>query len=190
MYSPCLSSPPTDTNAPESAREVGPRYLLLKRGLYYRPDNCGYTGIKEYAGRYEESDASPEDGITAIHEDEAPEYTAACFEDLKLKHVSDKLAAANALIESQSAEIARKDELREIGIARYTVAETALTAAIEGQSYWQARAERAEKALEKIHAHVAHGFLGDWSIALKEIRKIATDTLADAQQTPKEMRDA
>ncbi|EQA97252.1 hypothetical protein L286_23285 [Sphingobium sp. HDIP04] len=73
--------------------EQGDRFLLVKRGLYYRPGNRGYTGIKDRAGRYPESDASPEDGITAIHEDEAPEYSQACFADLKEKHMIGKIAA-------------------------------------------------------------------------------------------------
>lgn len=30
----------------------GRRYLILKRDLYYRPNACGYTGIKDHAGRY------------------------------------------------------------------------------------------------------------------------------------------
>ncbi|APL94124.1 hypothetical protein [Sphingobium indicum] len=73
--------------------EQGDRFLLVKRGLYYRPGNQGYTGIKDRAGRYPESDASPEDGITAIHEDDAPEYSQACFADLKEKHMLGKIAA-------------------------------------------------------------------------------------------------
>ncbi|EQB03873.1 hypothetical protein [Sphingobium sp. HDIP04] len=73
--------------------EQGDRFLLVKRGLYYRPGNRGYTGIKDRAGRYPEGDASPEDGITAIHEDDAPEYSQACFADLKEKHMLGKIAA-------------------------------------------------------------------------------------------------
>ena len=28
------------------------KYLIMKRGVYYRPNNAGYTGIKDEAGRY------------------------------------------------------------------------------------------------------------------------------------------
>lgn len=53
-------------------------YLLLKRGWYYRPDNCGYTGSKLQAGRYPKSRADAAAGITAIHEDDAPDYSPEC----------------------------------------------------------------------------------------------------------------
>ena len=75
-----------------------PRYLLVKRGLYYRPDNCGYTGIKEHAGRYREVDALGLDGVMAIHEDEAPDYSSACFEDLKEAHLKSRIAALEAAL--------------------------------------------------------------------------------------------
>lgn len=84
------------------------RYLILKRGLYYRPDECGYTGIKDHAGRYSlfvaKSIAAPNgpdgpaDGITFVHEDDAKDFTDACFDDLKAAHLEKKitaLAAAN-----------------------------------------------------------------------------------------------
>lgn len=61
------------------------RYLLVKRGLYYRPGNQGYTGIKDHAGRYFESDAY--EGVTAIHEDDAPEFSPSCFHDLREDHL-------------------------------------------------------------------------------------------------------
>lgn len=91
-----------DTN--QRARE----YLLVKRGLYYRPDNQGYTGIRDLAGRYFESDASPEDGVTAVHHEEAPLFSAACFDDLKVKHLLGKIAEAE-----ERATSARDEALRE-----------------------------------------------------------------------------
>ena len=72
------------------------RYLLMKRDLYYAPDNKGYTGIKDKAGRYLESDASPRNGVTAIHEDEAPDFSPACWDDLKVAHLQDRIAALEA----------------------------------------------------------------------------------------------
>jgi hypothetical protein len=63
------------------------RYLLMKRGLYYRPDECGYTGVKAEAGRYREADASPEHGVSAIHEDEAPVFAPACWDATKIAHL-------------------------------------------------------------------------------------------------------
>jgi hypothetical protein len=67
------------------------KYLLVKRGLYYRPDNQGYTGVKVCAGRYLESDASPEVGVTAIHQDEAPMFSPACWNDIKVQHLLDRI---------------------------------------------------------------------------------------------------
>ncbi len=73
---------------------VMPKYLLIKRGLYYRPNNMGYTGIKDQAGRYEASEAY--EGVTAIHEDEAPEYAPACWNDVKIGDMQAKLDAITA----------------------------------------------------------------------------------------------
>ncbi len=69
------------------------RYLLMKRDLYWRPNGAGYTGIKEHAGRYTKAECSPYDTepdhlVTVIHEDDAPDYSPACFEDLKLAHIT------------------------------------------------------------------------------------------------------
>lgn len=71
-------------------------YLIMKRGLYYRPNNAGYTGIKDEAGRYSYLDAvsitfpngsdGPRDGMDFIKESEAPEYSPACWEDTKNYH--------------------------------------------------------------------------------------------------------
>ena len=69
----------------------GQHFLLQKRGLYYRTDSCGYTGIKDHAGRYLETDASPENGVTAIHEDEAADFSPACFDDLARAHLQDSI---------------------------------------------------------------------------------------------------
>jgi hypothetical protein len=69
-------------------------WLLEKRGLYYRPNGQGYTGIKDHAGRYTEADACSHmvagNGVSRIREDHAPEFSKACFEDLARKHLSDQ----------------------------------------------------------------------------------------------------
>lgn len=67
------------------------RYLLVKRGLFYGPNNQGYTGVKERAGRYPESDARPADGVTAIHEDEAPMFAPACWHEVKAEYLLGKI---------------------------------------------------------------------------------------------------
>ena len=68
------------------------RYLIIKRGLYYKPNSSGYTGIKDYAGRYPLPDGALKfpnrniGGLLYIHEEDAPEYSEACFYDVKLEH--------------------------------------------------------------------------------------------------------
>lgn len=66
-------------------------YLLLKRGLYYRPKSCGYTGVKRDAGRYPKSMADLRSGVAAIHEDDAPIYAPATFADIAAADFSAKV---------------------------------------------------------------------------------------------------
>lgn len=56
-------------------------WLLVKRGLFERPDRAGYTGLRDQAGRFTLEEArsitrDPEDGITMLHETEAPMFSA------------------------------------------------------------------------------------------------------------------
>lgn len=54
-------------------------YLIRKHGLWYRPNECGYTGSAIQAGRYTKEDAEnithpngkdgPRDGMSYVHED-------------------------------------------------------------------------------------------------------------------------
>ncbi|MDE4303987.1 hypothetical protein PXK30_03570 [Phaeobacter gallaeciensis] len=70
------------------------KFLIEKRGLYYRPDARGYTGLKREAGRYSFEEAAervgpngpegPQDGMGMWRETEAPEFSSACAWDLKL----------------------------------------------------------------------------------------------------------
>ncbi len=75
-------------------------YLLMKRGLYYRPDAMGYTGIKDHAGRYTrevaESHADPVSGVTMILEAEADEFSPSCYDDLARDHLLTRAQAAEA----------------------------------------------------------------------------------------------
>lgn len=87
-------------------------WLLMKRGLYERPEHMGYTGIRDNAGRLTEEDArsSVGDGgygVTMVRVEDAPEFTDACFDDLARKHLQDKLAVAAATIASLKEENAR-----------------------------------------------------------------------------------
>lgn len=77
-----------------------PCYLLLKRGLYYRPEAKGYTGIRDHAGRYTRADAEthadPVSGVTMMHEDEAPMFSPKCFPDVARDHLLTALSAKDA----------------------------------------------------------------------------------------------
>ena len=71
-------------------------YLLVKRGLYYKPNSAGYVGVKELAGHYSKENAEEAcrkcDGVTMMTYDEAPEYSPQCYEDIKLRHIRKKAA--------------------------------------------------------------------------------------------------
>ena len=62
------------------ALKEGREYFIIKRGLYYRPDNCGYTDRPILAGLYTKEDAintshpngpdGPRDGMFCKHHSE------------------------------------------------------------------------------------------------------------------------
>lgn len=68
------------------------QWLLLKRGLFYRPNNCGYTGIRDEAGRYsrEDADEHAAAGGIVMREADAPEFMPAAFTDLVINHLTDQ----------------------------------------------------------------------------------------------------
>lgn len=98
---------------------IEPRFLLVKRDLYYRPDACGYTGIKDHAGRYHEDEAEPESGVTAIHEDDAPEFSKGCWDDVARRHLQKKIArlrdAATQVLDRMTSTYRARNG-REVGI--------------------------------------------------------------------------
>lgn len=94
-------------------------YLLIKRGLYYAPDRHGYTGVKARAGRYREVDALGLDGVTAIHEDAADEFSPACWPDTKEAVLRSELARlTEALRAAEEREKALREALGPIQTAR------------------------------------------------------------------------
>lgn len=69
------------------------RYLLVSRGLYWRPDSRGYTGIRDEAGRYSHDRALKHENLGGgvyYHEDDAPEVMSATCPDLKLQYYMAK----------------------------------------------------------------------------------------------------
>lgn len=100
------------TEAPEHG------YLLVKGGLYYRPDACGYTGIKANAGRYSLAEAEyyhdPSAGVSVTHESIAPEFSCACYDDLKAQYLMQQRDDQDAEITRLRAELER---VREAGQA-------------------------------------------------------------------------
>lgn len=77
--------------------EEAKEYLLVKGGLYYRPNNCGYTGIKRQAGRYIQSEECIEDGVVAVHQDAAADCSDACYSDYRLAEFERNLALSQTL---------------------------------------------------------------------------------------------
>lgn len=78
-------------------------WLVVKRGLYYMPNDCGYTGIKDYAGRYTEAEAADRaksEGVSMIQFDKAPEFTTACFDDLARDHLTKQRDTARAALKA------------------------------------------------------------------------------------------
>jgi hypothetical protein len=129
-------------------------YLIIKRGLYYRPQSAGYTGLKDQAGRYTldevavhfpNMDSPNQDGMSFVDENEAGEYSPACPWDLRLKHKAYLDGKADA-----------KAELK-ADLDRY-----------------KARAERAEEVLQRVRG---------WKIT-PEIDLFVRDTLDQIDAAP------
>jgi hypothetical protein len=88
-------------------------FLIIKRGLYYRPNGKGYTGIKDHAGRYSEAQArataehfaglTPAADYGFIHEDDAPEYSRCCWDDVKAEHQHRVITSLRAELATREA---------------------------------------------------------------------------------------
>lgn len=107
---------------PSNANTSG-LYLLMKRGLYYRPDAMGYTGIKDHAGRYSKDDAEghadPASGVSMVSEADAAEFSPNCFADLARAHLLKQRDAAEARADRLAKALERAaDDLRDIGMQK------------------------------------------------------------------------
>lgn len=95
----------------EQAHTEG-HFLLVKRGLYYRPDNQGYTGLKVYAGRYREVDALGLDGVIAIHEDDALVFAPSCWGEVKDAYLTRVIAEMLAALVETTDDLESEIEAR------------------------------------------------------------------------------
>ena len=86
---PVINHDATAALAPEEG------YLLVKRGLYYRPNAMGYTGLKVNAGRYTREQAKghedPISGVSVVHQDIAPLIAPKCFDDIARDYLLHRL---------------------------------------------------------------------------------------------------
>ncbi|MFG1260092.1 hypothetical protein V5F79_22450 [Xanthobacter flavus] len=84
------------------------KWLLIKRDLYERPDRCGYTGIRDCAGRYSKEVAerhmAHHGPDSAVREEDAPEFRAAAFNDLVIAHLTKQRDTAHAEARNQALE--------------------------------------------------------------------------------------
>lgn len=98
-------------------------FLIEKRGLYYRPDAAGYTGLKRDAGRYSFADAAvhcgpngpdgSQDGLVVWEEDEAPEYSSRCPWDVKMEDQAYRSGYVDGRADLSDAKDKRIAELEE-----------------------------------------------------------------------------
>jgi hypothetical protein len=68
---------------------MGDDYVLMKRGLYYRPKSQGYTGILAEAGRYTEEEARARvegagGDVTMLPAHDAYPFSPACWPETKI----------------------------------------------------------------------------------------------------------
>ena len=94
-------------------------FVLLKRGLYHRPDGNGYTGLLREAGLYSLNEASRAHCAYMINQTtkavteymkhcDAPEFAPDCCSEVKMREIT-------ATLTEQAAEIERlRDYLEEL----------------------------------------------------------------------------
>ena len=90
---------------------VDQEFLIEKRGLYYRADNAGYTGLKSEAGRYSFDEAAihagpngpdgPTDGMGIWLAHDAPDYSTKCPWDVHMKDQAYRQSWADAIAHHQ-----------------------------------------------------------------------------------------
>lgn len=77
-------------------------WLLLERGLYWRPNAWGYTGRRDKAGRYTTKDMlayCESEGVSAIHEDAALPLAPNCSQEVALEYANEQIARLESEVE-------------------------------------------------------------------------------------------
>ena len=79
------------------------RFLLMKRGMYWRPNACGYTYQKSAAGRYSKEEAESrcrpgEDGVTMIEESAADDLSPSATMEARAKYWESRCRRAEVLV--------------------------------------------------------------------------------------------
>lgn len=106
-------------------------WVLMKRGLYWRENAQGYTGLRRDAGRYSDDEAAGYadhgDGTTKMLWKDAPEIAPSCFDDIALAYYRDRAEAAESRV------LSLEETLRRISAIKYPSADTkyALRATID-----------------------------------------------------------
>lgn len=70
-------------------------WLLVKRGLYYRPGSAGYTGRLDEAGRFTHAYAAScvetrGEPVSMIHEKNAGLFSPKCCDEVKLQYYRER----------------------------------------------------------------------------------------------------
>jgi hypothetical protein len=135
-----VSRAPTLPNADELEVVAG-KWLLMKRGLYWRPNSQGYTGLKSEAGRYTDEEVAiyrrqDEREVFILDAETADEIAPKCWPDVAQRHLAGLLSSAQAQIAS-----ARSHALKQHGRAQVY-----MNAAVG----WQRRAEAAEAEVKRL----------------------------------------
>lgn len=74
-------------------------HILCKRGLYWRPDSKGYTGLLSEAGRYSLAFAkeAERDGMTVIIlESDASQFSPCCCQDIIIETYEKEIKTLRA----------------------------------------------------------------------------------------------
>lgn len=103
-------------------------YVLVKRGLYYRPDSLGYTGVLDDAGRYTAEDAKFHNDhcsdVKGILVSEAPRFSSACWPEIITRTLEADLAKARADLERVTAERDEAVEMLAMTATAHSISET------------------------------------------------------------------